>query len=155
MSEEAWSTLQELVNSPENQCFACGPSNPVGLHLHFENVAGEATARFMAGANHGGWAGVVHGGILTTILDEAMAYTLFFRGLMAMTGRLEVRFRRPVIAGMELNVRARILTESKRFADVEAMIEHQGTPLAEAKGRFMKVGPIDGTVIAREPDRVR
>ena len=147
-------TLQQLVNSPQNQCFACGPTNPAGLHLQFEQVDGDVVARFVADARHGGWAGVVHGGILTTILDEAMAYTMYFRNVRALTGRLEVRFRQPAIQGMELTVRARVVAEGRRHADVEAAILHEESTVAEGKGRFMKLGQIDSSVITGETKHV-
>jgi uncharacterized protein (TIGR00369 family) len=100
---------------------------------------------------HQGWQGVVHGGILTTLLDEAMAYTLFYSGVRAVTARMEVRFRASAQAGDLLQVEARVVRDTRRAADVEARILRGTDVIAESNGRFMKLGPIDPAMVLGEP----
>lgn len=142
--------IATLAASPLNRCFACGPGNPHGLHLHFEHEGGVVRASFVPGGLHQGWQGVVHGGILATLLDEAMAYTLFYAGVRAVTARMEVRYRAAAHAGEELTVEARITSENRKIADVEARILRGQQVMAEAAGRFMKLGPIDPALIIGE-----
>ncbi len=61
------------------QCFGCGRKNPIGLKLKFQWDGKTATAEFAAGENHQGWPGIVHGGIIFSILDEAMAYVPYYQ----------------------------------------------------------------------------
>lgn len=142
MTSELTSELRDLVRSPQNHCFACGPGNDCGMKLCFEQVGDTVTATFTPDARHSGWTGVVHGGILATALDEAMAYVLYFMGLKALTARMEVRFRRPAAEGDTLTVEARKLSEARRIVDVEARLLRGQSLLAEASGRFMKMGPL-------------
>jgi acyl-coenzyme A thioesterase PaaI-like protein len=140
--------LWNLARSPDNICFACGPGNPIGLHLHLERQGETAVARFIPGELHGGWAGVVHGGILATVLDEVMAYAVFFTGWKCVTARMEVRYRAAVTCGDVLVAEARITRDTRRLVDVEATILRGDTVVAEANGRFMKLGPLDAASIA-------
>lgn len=140
--------LWNLARSPDNICFACGPGNPNGLHLHIERDGGVARTRFVAGEWHSGWAGVVHGGILATVLDEVMAYAIFFTGSKCLTARMEVRYRAAVSSGDELVAEAHITRDTRRLVDVEGEIRRGDTVIAEATGRFMKMGPLDAASIA-------
>lgn len=134
--------LLAIVRSPQNHCFACGPGNDCGMKLHFEEMGDAVTSTFVPDSRHSGWTGVVHGGILATALDEAMAYVLYFMGVKGLTARLEVRFRRPASQGDTLTVMARKTSEARRIVDVEAHLLKDGKILAEATGRFMKMGPL-------------
>lgn len=144
--------LLEFARSPRNRCFACGPDNPVGLHLHFDLLDGVVRAEFVPNEWHEGWAGVVHGGVIGTLLDEAMAYALFLGRYKVVTARLEVRYRAPAREGDELCVEARLVRDDRRLADVEARVLRGATLIAEGKGRFAKVGPLRPEDI-REPAR--
>jgi acyl-coenzyme A thioesterase PaaI-like protein len=140
--------LLNLARSQDNVCFACGPGNPNGLHLTIERQGDAAVTSFVPAEWHGGWAGVVHGGILTTVLDEVMAYAIFFTGSKCVTARMEVRFRVGVQCGDELRAEARIGRDTPRLVDVEGRILRGDTVVAEATGRFMKMGPLDAESIA-------
>ncbi len=134
--------LRELVRSPQNHCFACGPGNDCGMKLQFDRAADEVKAEFTPDHRHSGWTGVVHGGILATALDEAMAYVLYFMGVKGLTARMEVRYRQPALEGDRLSVVARKVSETRRIVDVEARLLRGDSVLAEATGRFMKIGPL-------------
>lgn len=112
------------------------------MKLRFDQVGDEVTATFTPDHRHSGWTGVVHGGILATALDEAMAYVLYFMGVKALTARMEVRYRHAAREGDRLSVVARKVSEARRLVDVEARLLRDDTVLAEASGRFMKMGPL-------------
>src|SRR5438477_11812111 len=74
-------------------CYACGDLNPIGLHLEFR-VDGEwAIASFTAHREHQGYPGFVHGGVVGSLLDEAMGWATYGHGIWAITGKVENRFR--------------------------------------------------------------
>lgn len=121
-------------------CYACGDLNPVGLHLHFEmQPDGAAVARFTPQPAHQGYPGFVHGGVVSTLLDEAMGWATYGNGIWALTGKMELRFRAPVPAGALLTVRAVITRDRGRTLDAEAqLLDEQGNVLAEAKGLLFR-----------------
>ncbi|MBV8084502.1 MAG: PaaI family thioesterase [Chloroflexi bacterium] len=120
-------------------CFGCGPSNPIGLHLHFEHHAnGGVQARFTPGLEHQGWDGVMHGGLVTVLLDEAMAWAAAEKTRMYYTGRLEVRYRRPVTTGADVLVRGWITRDRGRSLETRAEIHSaEGETLAEGTALFL------------------
>jgi acyl-coenzyme A thioesterase PaaI-like protein len=136
------SLLRSVADSPCNACFVCGPGNPNGLHTRFDRTETGTSAHFTPAATHLGWQGVVHGGILAALLDEAMAYSLFFSGSRGLTGRMEVRYRFPVFQGETLTVEGAIVRDSHRIADIEASLIRSGQRIAKASGRFFKLGPL-------------
>lgn len=134
--------LLRFVRSSGNRCFACGPANPHGLHLHFEPDGGIMRARFVPSEWQQGWDGVVHGGVLSAVLDETMAYVLFYAGHKAVTARLEIRFRKPCHAGEVLAAEGHLIRDLPRIADLKSVILRDGDVIAEATGRFVKLGPV-------------
>ena len=90
MSEEQIKKMEDT-----GYCFACGKNNPIGLKLDFKIISNQFIAKTTVDKNYQSYGGVVHGGILTTMLDEAMGGYLFKTGEPAFTGKLEVRFRKP------------------------------------------------------------
>jgi acyl-coenzyme A thioesterase PaaI-like protein len=136
--------MMDFLGSAENRCFACGPGNPQGMHMHFTHEGGTVRSTFRPADWQEGWKRMVHGGILTTALDEAMAYVMLFAGFQAFTARLEIRFRNPAAAHDELEVEARLVHESRRLADVEAVIRRGSEIISEASGRYVKIARLDG-----------
>jgi uncharacterized protein (TIGR00369 family) len=136
--------VRKLAGSPNNRCFACGPANPHGLHLRFERTEnGGVKAAFAPREWHQGWEGVVHGGVLATLLDEAMAYVVFFSGFVGLTARMEVRYRAPVRGGDVLTVEAEQVKDSRRIVDVVGRVRNGNQVVVEANGRFMKLRPLE------------
>ena len=92
----------------------------------------------MPEAHHEGWPGIVHGGILATLLDEAMAYALWFADIRAVTARMETRFRRTVGAGDEIVITGQVTGTKRSVVDaVGTVTSADGSVVAEANGRFM------------------
>lgn len=89
---------------------------------------------------HEGWSRITHGGILSALLDEVMAYTLLFQGYEAVTARLELRFRQAVRQGEQLRVEAKVVDQRRTMADIEGRILRADEVVVEGKGRFMILG---------------
>jgi acyl-coenzyme A thioesterase PaaI-like protein len=125
-----------------HRCFVCGRHNPHGLHLEFEpeGVSGVLTT-YIIPERFQGFAGIAHGGILATILDECMVNTVWLRGSTAVTARLEVRLRRPVGVGERVTFRAQVVRESSRGFEVTSHAAlDDGTVIADGKALLVKVG---------------
>jgi acyl-coenzyme A thioesterase PaaI-like protein len=121
----------------EQRCFVCGKNNSIGLHLTFQLDGDMTYTEFVPQPEHQGYDGVVHGGILAAILDDAMANCLWLRGVAAVTARMDLRYREPVQVGTHLLVYGRLLQERERVATAEGwMTTATGTRLVEASGTF-------------------
>lgn len=121
-----------------SKCFVCGPENPFGLHMHFHQEDDKAVADFVCEPRHCGWPGIQHGGITSSILDEACAYVPFFRGLVAMTAELKVNYSDPIHEGEEVRVTAWPTRTTKRLLNVEAEITAaDGRIKARAQAKMM------------------
>lgn len=121
-----------------NHCFVCGPDNPVGLRLRFTRDGEAVTAEFVPREEHVGWEGVVHGGILAAVLDDAMGNVFYLRGYQALTARMEVRFRRPVRPGERLQVRAWVASEDSRTITTRAELLRDGEVVCSGQGVFLR-----------------
>jgi len=123
---------EELLR--DNYCFVCGKENPKGMHLSFERGEGKVYARFSLPEYYQGYNRVIHGGIISLILDEAMAHlqTLKERFL---TGKLTVKFHSPLMADEEVEVEAWIEEERRRFKITKAVMRKvkDGKKVAEAE----------------------
>lgn len=95
-------------DSDDLMCFACGPDNPVGLHLAFGPLPdGGFGAEFTPRREHQGYKGIVHGGFLSLVMDEAIVACLHRDGISAVSAELTVRLLKPVVPGDHLRVTAR------------------------------------------------
>jgi len=81
----------------------------MGLHLKFNEQGENYITTFTAGPEHQGYDGIMHGGLVSTILDEVMAGSLYAKGLNAVTAKLEVRFRKPTPIGQQLTIIGKIV----------------------------------------------
>ena len=125
-------------------CFGCGRDNPVGLKLEFIQDGSEARSEFTISKLYEGWNGFVHGGILCTILDEAMAYT-FFPKIKGVTAKAEFRFRRPAPVGVPMVVTARLVSKTRKLLTTHATITFKdGTVVAESSGQAYVVNSRQG-----------
>lgn len=90
----------------DHYCFACGTENPEGLHLSFEKGGRGVLALFTAEKRHQGYRDMVHGGIISTILDEAMAHAAIKAGHYPVTAEISVRFTSALMIGQKVQVEA-------------------------------------------------
>lgn len=139
--EQTLAEAERIEVRDDHYCFGCGRLNPFGLKLTFFRTAGGVLSPFMPEQRHEGYTGVVHGGIVTTVLDEVMAWALYAQEIWAVTGDLNVRFRRPVTVGVSTIAVAKIVALRSRTVDVAASLVESKSDrlLAEATGTFVRV----------------
>lgn len=126
-------------------CFACGQKNPIGLKLKFTWDGKAARTEFTPTKFHQGWSGVVHGGIIGCLLDEAMSYAALFAGVNSLTARMQTRFRRPLQIGEPLTISASITKKTKKLVEAKAeMWLKDGTPVADSTATMFILGPREG-----------
>ncbi|MDP7420529.1 MAG: PaaI family thioesterase [bacterium] len=119
-------------------CFACGIHNPNSLHLMFKTEGEYLTTTFKPNRTHQGYKGILHGGIICTLLDEVMAWSAIEYGKPAVTARLEVRYLKPASTDGTLEARARVVVEKKRLIKVEAELYEIGVGcVAKAKADLL------------------
>ena len=137
------------IDEQAGHCFGCGPANPEGLHLVFtlDPAAQTATALVNLTRNHEGPPGHIHGGIIATLMDEAMSKLNRPLGVIAMTRNMEVDYLRPSPLGRDLILKGHHIRREGRKLFHEAELKlPDGTLLATAKGVFIVLDP---AIIAR------
>jgi uncharacterized protein (TIGR00369 family) len=134
--------LTPMVHTTQNRCFGCGPANAIGLQLEFLLTEdGAVVCLPTIPESFEGPPGYLHGGIIATLLDEAMSKTVRARGLKAVTGRMDIDYRRPVRSATPIRLEGRLLRSEGRKHWTEARIlDARGHVLAEAKGIFIEIG---------------
>jgi uncharacterized protein (TIGR00369 family) len=127
-----------------DNCFVCGMKNPFGFQVKPEIIGGGASVRIeCTPAEHlQGWANILHGGILSTLLDEAITYVgIGTFDQPAVTAQLEVRFRNPAPTAVKLFVCAERIKVSKRLVEAKAEVTlSDGTLIATGTGKVVPVG---------------
>jgi uncharacterized protein (TIGR00369 family) len=131
--------MKELRDN--QRCYVCGKKNPIGLAVDFEINTGMRSlqAKFTPRNDHQGYEGIVHGGILSALLDEAMAKLAFTLGIPVVTAEMTVKFKRPASPGEELTISGRLTQETKRLILSEAKIERGPVVIAEATGKLLRI----------------
>ncbi len=128
-----------MPTAEDNYCFACGPANPIGLHLRFSYGEDSAEAHFTPNQEHEGYPGLMHGGLVATLLDEAMAHAAIAAHGPAVTGELRVRLRgRGAPIGQPLRLHGHVTNRRGRLVLAEAQLcDEDGRLLAQGEGKFM------------------
>lgn len=120
-------------------CFACGAGSVLGLVFRgLED--GSLACEWNCPEWSQGFTGVVHGGLLATLLDATMVHVLLRRGLNARTGELKVRYRHPVRTGSGVELRGRLLESRPPLHILEATVFQEGRPCVYGQARFMELG---------------
>lgn len=135
------------IRAGYDRCFGCGPANPIGLGLDGFNVVDNGVrATYTPLPDHNGFSDVLHGGIVATALDEVMAWTaILVEGAMVMTGKLDLRYRKPAriattfaLAGEIVDRRGRRITISGKMLDGNVVV-------ASATGLFLVVEELEAS----------
>ena len=128
-------------------CFVCGLNNPIGLKLDFETDGKIVQARFTPRPEHAGFKQTVHGGIISTVLDEAMVWACGVQTKQfAYCAELNVRFTHPARPGEELMVVAELVENRRnKLFEARAELRRQDVILADATGKYL---PMKGDVLA-------
>ena len=126
--------IQGLVHP---HCVVCSYANMMGLHLQFEaDDRASVKADFQCHKSYQGYPGMVHGGVISSILDGAMGHCMFARGQAGVTIELTIRFRHPVKTGHEATVSARVTRSVHPVYLLEAEISQDGEVKATAKAKY-------------------
>ncbi len=130
---------KDLTLLDDDNCFACGSYNPIGLKLKFklDPENGTAVSETVIADHFNGWKGTVHGGIITTLLDETMVYACTSSGWFTVTGTIEVKFHKPVPTGKMLVITGRIEENRGRSILTSGTLELNGKVLASAKATLI------------------
>jgi acyl-coenzyme A thioesterase PaaI-like protein len=135
-------TVADERDKRNEWCFACGPKNPFGLKLSFREQDDTYISQFTGQPQHQGYDGIMHGGIVSTLLDEIMARYLYAKGMNAVTGRLEVRYNKPTPIGVPLLIKGRITKSKGRLYETEGTIElPDGTVTAQGTAKVFVIDP--------------
>jgi uncharacterized protein (TIGR00369 family) len=132
-----------LEPNPANKCFGCGGDNAGGMKLTFEqdNVNRKIVGRFVLGERYQGGGGMAHGGIIATLLDEAMGKVCRFREVRAVTAELTVEYLKPVSVTQEIVVEGHEAEQKGRNLFLVGEIRNnEGVVLARGRGRFVILG---------------
>jgi uncharacterized protein (TIGR00369 family) len=146
-AKETKPAMITLKPNPGNHCFGCGGANDQGMKLTFvqDNEKRRIVGRFVLGERYQGGGGMGHGGIIATLLDEAMGKVCRFREVRAVTAELTVEYLKPV------NVQDEIVVEGweteqkgRNLFHVGEIRNAAGDVLARGKGRFVIIGEAAG-----------
>jgi uncharacterized protein (TIGR00369 family) len=130
-----WPVLREIAHP---RCVACSPDNKSGLKLDFEDAGADAVrTTFDCGAAFEGYPGQLHGGIISTLLDAAMANCLFAQELQAVTAELSIRFKAPVVLKHPATAEARVVKDMFPLFLMEASLTQDGELKATATAKFI------------------
>jgi acyl-coenzyme A thioesterase PaaI-like protein len=127
------------IRNEYSGCFACGTTNPVGLHLDPADLDGnEAVAHYRPSDNHAGAGETLHGGLAATVLDEIMVWAgILSHRVLAVTGTMDLRYRHPVSVGDEITVRGRVDERSGRRLQCSGRLEIGGVTAVTARGLYL------------------
>ena len=135
MTDAVWQPLAAV----DRKCFGCGPENPHGLRMRFESNGTMLRSTVKMEQRFRGWSNLIHGGILSTLLDEMMGWTvIILTGKFMLTRSMKVAFRRPVYIGAVLTVTGSI---KERVSDKRVLVQaeirdEEGRVCAESEGEF-------------------
>ncbi|MCU0559646.1 MAG: PaaI family thioesterase [Desulfobacterales bacterium] len=136
--------LKELPRSGNHHCFGCSPANPSGLRMRFFTDERAVYSRVTVPGHLCGWSNIVHGGVLTTILDEIMSWSaIYLLKRIALTRSINVEFIKAVRVGHELRAEGRVTqTNGKYDAETEGvLIDPAGEVCARAGAMFKVFSP--------------
>jgi len=127
----------------DHNCFGCGALNDIGLHLEFYRI-GDSDAvwtEWMPTKSYEGYGGMIHGGIICTLLDEVTAWSLYARNTWAVTAKMHTNFRKPLKVGEMVRLVGKVTRERGRVLEIrgEVRLAADDTLLAEAEATFIRV----------------
>lgn len=124
----------------DGYCFVCGPKNPIGLKLDFSFDGKGMKTEFVPKKEHQGYKDIVHGGIISTLLDEIMVKLAIEFGMPAVTAQIDIRLRKPARVGKRLTFSAEILENTNKLLVAHATaVTDDGEIVAEAKGKLVRI----------------
>lgn len=120
-------------------CFGCAPDNPIGLHMEFFEEGEQVICFWRPQEHYEGWVGVLHGGIVSTLVDETAGWVVT-RKLQAagMTSRLNMRFHKPLMSNeTQITIKAHLAEQRRNIATIVATVENaHGEVCAEGQAIY-------------------
>jgi acyl-coenzyme A thioesterase PaaI-like protein len=126
---------QGKINLHKN-CFACGVNNGMGLGLKFYEEDGAVFGNFFADPKYEGYSGIIHGGVIATLLDSAMTQCLLMKDISALTGRLSIKYSTPIRTGTVVKLEAKIVDQFHKIFILEGKALVDGKRVASAKAKY-------------------
>jgi uncharacterized protein (TIGR00369 family) len=134
----------------KNFCFACGHHNPHGMRLKFTQEGNRFVCHFRLGKRYTGPPGYCHGGIIATVLDDAMGKLCKLRQVIAVTSKMTVEYIKPVPLNQPLRVESHERSKrGRRLTHIAEIFDASGKLLAKSRGIFIVIDPVK--VFGREP----
>ena len=120
-------------------CFVCGTENPHGLRIAFYDDGHTVSGEVTPAEHHQSWPGVLHGGIISAVLDETIARVAFVHDRWVHTARLIVRFIKPAPLGKLLRATGELVRDAHLLMEMRGklVLAETGEVLAEATGTFV------------------
>ncbi len=132
-------------------CFVCGDKNPIGLNIPFFVKDDRVVAEYTTGPHFEGYKDVLHGGILSALLDEVMIRSVLAQGIYSLTSEITVKFKKMVKIGDRLHMEGRLLEDKGRILVAEGKITNQeGEIVAEGEGKFFRAQGETEKLLAQE-----
>ena len=129
----------EDAGQAHENCIVCGRNNPFSLGLKFQPVgSGAVEAAFVGGPHLQGYEGILHGGVISAVLDSAMAQCLLLQNIKAVTGDLRVRFLHSIPCSSKVTIRAWLTCAVSTLYELKAEARVEGQLVARAKAKFMQ-----------------
>ena len=128
------------LRSDANNCFVCGPANPIGLHLDFRLEDDVCRSEFTPGPDHCGYDDVTHGGIIFSVLDDVMANWVFLKGIKAFTAKCELRYKDELPIGTTVRLEGECIKQRGRLTVMKGTMtrEDNNKIVAECEASFMQ-----------------
>lgn len=125
----------------DSGCFVCGPDNPIGLQADFtiDEAACTSHAALQLPVEYQGWQGVIHGGIIASLLDEACIYACRAKAEQCVTAELQVRYRKPLPVDVQVVVTGRLEESSRKFWRASAQLKSDEALYAEATAKVFVI----------------
>ena len=124
----------------DGYCFVCGPKNPIGLKLDFSLDGEVMTTEFIPRKEHQGYMDIVHGGIISTLLDEIMVKLAIALGMPAVTAQMDIRLRKSAKVGKRLTFSAEILEDTSKLLITKAKaVTDDGEVVAESTAKLIRI----------------
>jgi len=140
--------MKEIIKY--SQCFVCGDENEIGLHVKFYSENGKVKAEYVASDKFQGYKEILHGGIISVLLDEVMIKAVLAKGILAVTAEIFVEFKQPVRTGEKLFLEGEIVSarggsayggedKGKIFLTQGKVTKADNTLVALGSGKYVKV----------------
>ena len=124
----------------DGYCFVCGQNNPIGLKLEFSLDGEVMSTEFLPKKEHQGYKNIVHGGIISTLLDEIMVKLAIELGMPAVTAQMDIRLRKSAKVGKRLTFSAEIVENTNKLLITHAKaVTDDGGVVAEANAKLVRV----------------